>query len=92
MFRSWILALLLMIEPLILLLHVLCKLSNGLDPDDLALEWFRLIDSALWAHLRPWFYFGASLLMICEARNASHGVDDGLNVSDRLICLCGPTC
>ena len=80
-----------MIEPLILLLHDLCKLSNGLDPDDLALEWLRLIDSALWAHLRPRLYFGAPLLMICEVKKASHGVDDDLNVSDRLTWLCGPT-
>ena len=80
-----------MIEPLILLLHDLCKLSNGLDPDDLALEWLRLIDSALWAHLRPRLYFGAPLLMIYEAKKASNGVDDDLNVSDRLTWLCGPT-
>ena len=53
MIGSWILALLLMIGLLISPLHDLCKLSNGLDLDDLALEWFRLMDLALWAHLRP---------------------------------------
>ena len=80
-----------MIEPLILLLHDLCKLSNGLDPDDLALEWLRLIDSALWAHLRHRLYFGAPPPMICEAKMTSHGVDDDLNGSDCSFQLCGPT-